>query len=100
MAMFPIYFNFQYDFCPMLLAVDTENTMDEVAQAAAHHCVERRVAKQPAEQVMRVRLHGKRELFPRSMTIAESGFRPTETIDIVFTDPQTEQVVGADYQQG
>ena len=36
MALFPLISNFQYDFVLQLLPVDTENTMDEVAAAAAH----------------------------------------------------------------
>ena len=37
MALYPLISNFQHDFVLQLLAVDTENTMDEVAAAAAHH---------------------------------------------------------------
>ncbi len=34
MALYPLISNFQHDFVLQLLAVDTENTMDEVAAAA------------------------------------------------------------------
>ena len=37
MALFPVISNFQYDFVLQLLPVDTDNTMDEVAAAAAYH---------------------------------------------------------------
>ncbi len=41
MALFPIISNFERDFVLLLVPVDTENTMDEVAAAAAHHSVGR-----------------------------------------------------------
>ena len=37
MALFPVISNFQHDFVLLLVPVDTENTMDEVAAAAAQH---------------------------------------------------------------
>jgi len=43
MALFPLSSNFEGDFMLQLLPVDTENTMDEVAAAAAYHTVGRRV---------------------------------------------------------
>ena len=57
MALFPIISNFQYDFVLQLVPVDTDNTMDEVAAAAAHHSVGRRVAPRP-DKVVRVRRQG------------------------------------------
>lgn len=86
MALFPLSSNFERDFVLQLLPVDTENTMDEIAEAAAYHSVGRRVAPQPGK-VMRVRRHGADEFFPRDMKLKDSGLKPTETIDIVFTDP-------------
>ena len=51
MALYPLISNFQHDFVLQLLAVDTENTMDEVAAAAAHHSVGRRVTPQPGKVI-------------------------------------------------
>jgi toluene monooxygenase system protein B len=85
MALFPLGSNFEGDFVIQLLPVDTENTMDEVAAAAAHHSVGRRVKAQPSK-VMRVRRHGDDEFFPRDMKLEDSGLAPTETIDVVFAD--------------
>ncbi len=48
MAPFPIVSNFERDFVLLLVPVDDQNTMDEVAAAAAHHSVGRRVARNPA----------------------------------------------------
>jgi len=85
MALFPLSSNFEGDFVLQLLPVDTENTMDEVAAAAAEHSVNRRVAPQP-DKVLRVRKHGSDELLPRDLKVKDAGFLPSETIDIVFSD--------------
>lgn len=85
MALFPLSSNFENDFVLQLLPVDTENTMDEIAAAAAEHSVNRRVRPQP-DKVMRVRRHGDTECFPRDMKLVDSGLKPTETIDIIFAD--------------
>ena len=34
--------------------------------------------------ILRVRRHGSTELLPRGMKVAEAGFKPTETVDIVW----------------
>lgn len=43
MALFPITARFVGDFVPHLVAVDTDDTFDEIAQKAAVHSVGRRV---------------------------------------------------------
>lgn len=85
MAMFPIISNFQYDFVLQLVAVDTDNTMDEVAAAAAHHSVGRRVAPQPGK-VVRVRRQGDEDFFPRQSRLAETGIEPMQTLEFMFCD--------------
>ena len=47
MALFPLTSSFEGDFVLQLVAVDSENTMDEVAAAAAVHSVGRRVRARP-----------------------------------------------------
>mgnify|MGYP001610273509 FL=1 len=47
MAMFPIYGVFEGDFVPHLVAIETDNSMAEVAEAVAVHSVGRRVAHNP-----------------------------------------------------
>jgi toluene monooxygenase system protein B len=86
MALFPLTSNFQEDFVLQLLAVDTENSMDEVAAAAAHHSVGRRVAPRPGH-IMRVRRQGSAEPFPRGMKVLEAGLRPMECIEVVWEVP-------------
>ncbi|OHC28675.1 MAG: toluene monooxygenase [Pseudomonadales bacterium RIFCSPLOWO2_12_59_9] len=86
MALFPLTSNFQEDFVLQLLAVDTDNTMDEVAAAAAHHSVGRRVAARPGH-IMRVRRQGSEKLFPRTMKLNDTGLKPMECIEVVWEAP-------------
>ena len=83
MALFPITSNFEGDFVLQLVAVDSENTMDEVAAAAAVHSVGRRVRDRPG-YLMRVRRQGAEDFFPRSLRVSESGLKPTETVEIIW----------------
>jgi toluene monooxygenase system protein B len=85
MAAFPIHSNFQHDFVIQLVEVDTDDTMDVVAEKCAYHSVGRRVAPQP-DKIMRVRRHGTEVFYPRDMQVCDSGLRPTETVDIIFAD--------------
>jgi toluene monooxygenase system protein B len=85
MALFPLISNFQYDFVLQLLPVDTENTMDEVAAAAAHHSVGRRVAPQP-DKVIRVRRQGADGYFPRTAKLSETDIKPMESLEFIFCD--------------
>jgi toluene monooxygenase system protein B len=85
MALFPLISNFQYDFVLQLVAVDSENTMDEVAVAAAHHSVGRRVAPQPGK-VVRVRRQGATEFFPQKQKLSATGIKPMECLEFIFAD--------------
>ena len=85
MALFPVISNFQYDFVLQLVPVDTEHTMDEVAAAAAHHSVGRRVAPQPGK-VVRVRRQGASDFFPRQARLHETDIRPMESLEFIFCD--------------
>lgn len=84
MSAFPIHAALERDFLVQLIVVDVNDSMDQVAEKVAYHCVGRRVA--PREGVMRVRKHRADELFPREMTVGESGLKPTEVIDVIFED--------------
>jgi len=83
MALFPLTSNFEGDFVLQLVAVDTDNTMDEVAAAAAVHSVGRRVRARP-DCILRVRRQGSSSFLPRSMKVQDSGLKPTETIEIIW----------------
>ena len=83
MGLFPLTSNFEGDFVLQLVAVDSENTMDEVAAAAAVHSVGRRVRARP-DCVMRVRRQDADYFLPRTMKVSESGLKPTETVEIIW----------------
>ncbi|MFY9510426.1 MAG: toluene-4-monooxygenase system B family protein [Rubrivivax sp.] len=83
MALFPLTAQFQGDFVLQLLPVDTEFTMDQVAAAAAHHSVGRRVAARPG-QVMRVRPQGAAAALARNVKVIDSGLRPMECIQVIW----------------
>jgi toluene monooxygenase system protein B len=83
MALFPVISNFQYDFLLQLVPVDSENTMDEVAAAAAHHSVGRRVAPQPGK-VVRVRRQGAADFYPRNARLCDTDIKPMESLEFIF----------------
>ncbi len=85
MALFPIISNFERDFVLLLVPVDTSNTMDEVAAAAAHHSIGRRVAPQPGK-VIRVRRQGAAEFLPRDKRLSETDIKPMEALEFIFAD--------------
>ncbi|AYH43753.1 toluene-4-monooxygenase system B family protein [Azoarcus sp. DN11] len=87
MALFPLTSNFEGDFVLQLVPVDTEDTMDDVAAAAAVHSVGRRVKARPG-CILRVRRQGTEDFLPRTMKVSESGLRPTETVEIVWESPK------------
>ncbi|MBI5430201.1 MAG: toluene monooxygenase [Nitrosomonadales bacterium] len=93
MAQFPLTSNFEGDFVLQLLPVDTENSMDEVTELAAYHSVGRRVKARPGH-ILRVRKQGSTEPLPRTMKVAEAGFKPTECIEIIW-EPASQQGTSA-----
>ncbi|NMO04114.1 toluene monooxygenase [Gordonia sp. TBRC 11910] len=85
MALFPISSHFHGDFVLKLVPVDTENTMDQVAAAAAEHSVGIHVPDQPGK-VIRARRQGDPEPFPRDMLLADAGLAPTDTVEFYFSE--------------
>lgn len=85
MAALPLISNFEGDFLLQLFQVDTENTMDQVAVAAAHHSLGRRVANREGK-VLRVRKQDATDCFPRAMKVKDAGLEATECVWIVFAD--------------
>ena len=69
MALFPLTSNFEGDFVLQLVAVDTENTMDEVAAAAAVAFGRDAVRARPGH-ILRVRRRAATEFLPRTMKVA------------------------------
>ena len=85
MALLPVISNFKSDFVLQLVPVDTENTMDEVAAAAAHHSVGRRVAPRP-DTLIRVRRQGGESFYPRQAKLSETDIKPMEALEFIFCD--------------
>lgn len=83
MATFPFISNFQHDFVLQLVAVDTEDDMDKVAAAAAHHSLNRRVRPQPGK-ILRVRLQGADQAFDRKLTVAAAGIPPMTCLEVFY----------------
>lgn len=83
MALFPISSAFEGDFCLKLVAVDTDNTMDEVCAAAAHHSIHRSVAARPGHRV-RVRKQGELAFLPRDLKLADAGIAPMQCLQFMF----------------
>lgn len=87
MALFPISSAFEGDFCLKLVPVDTDNTMDEVCAAAAHHSVNRTVAARPGH-IVRVRKQGETAFLPRDMKLSQAGIEPLQCLHFIFV-PET-----------
>ncbi|WP_036499026.1 toluene-4-monooxygenase system B family protein [Nocardia aobensis] len=85
MSVFPISSKFEGDFVLKLVAVDTENTVDQVAAAAAEHSVGIHVPDQPGK-VIRARAEGADLPYPRDMKLADTGLEPTDTIEFYFSE--------------
>jgi toluene monooxygenase system protein B len=83
MALFPISSAFEGDFVLKLVAVDTENTMDEVCAAAAHHSINRSVAARPGHHI-RVRRQGEQQYLPRDLKLADAGIAPMQCLHFMF----------------
>jgi hypothetical protein len=84
MALFPIYGVFKGDFVPHLVAVDTDDTMDQVAAKIAVHSVGRRVPRAAPGAAYRIQI-GERTVAnerPLSSVLAETGLRPLEWVTV------------------
>jgi toluene monooxygenase system protein B len=85
MALFPLVSNFENDFVIQLLPVDTDDTMDQVADKAAFHSVARRMWDLPDGTVLRVREQDTQQPFARDTTVAASGMGPMTCI-VVYAE--------------
>jgi Toluene-4-monooxygenase system protein B (TmoB) len=80
MALFPITGRYVGDIVPHLVAVDTEDTMDQVAQKVAAHSVGLRLPEPPGGPVYDVYL-GDRRLDPAA-TLGSLGLTPLQWLDV------------------
>jgi hypothetical protein len=84
MALFPIYGLFKGDFVPHLVAVDTDDTMDQVAEKIAVHSVGRRIPADPTAKGYSVSVHD-REVdgaAPLHEILALTGLKPLEWVTV------------------
>ncbi len=83
MSTVPLVVNFEKDFVLQLVPVESDFTMDQVAEAAAHHSLNRRVKPQPG-RTLRVRLQDGKEPVGRETTVEDAGFQVMETIEVYY----------------
>jgi toluene monooxygenase system protein B len=76
----PLASNFQGDFILKLVMVEESDTMDEVAARTAAHSAGRTV--RAPSGVLRVRLQGEAEPYPRDATVRDVGLRALQCIDV------------------
>ncbi len=86
MAAFPLVCNFEGDYGMKLLLVDTNDTMDAVAEQARRALVGVVVKRPRAGSVLRVRRHGEQRSLPRELKVGDGGFLRMEAVDIVAVD--------------
>jgi hypothetical protein len=80
MTVIPVYGRFVGDFTAHLVAVDTEDTIDEVATKIAAHAVGRRLPEQPEAKGYEVLAEG-RTLAPASR-LKDISPRPLQWLDV------------------
>ena len=86
MAMFPIYGVFEGDFVPHLVAVDTDDTMNQVAEKIAVHSVGRRVPRGLPGAAYRIQVGGHAIVneHPLSRVLAETRLKPLEWVTVAW----------------
>lgn len=84
MALLPVQGQVLGDFVLNLVPIDSDDTMDVVAEKIAHHSVDRRVAKQ--NKPLRVRFHG--HVLPRDSTPASAGVGPLDYLEAFYVSDE------------
>ncbi len=84
MALFPIYGVFKGDFVPHLVAVDTEDTMAQVAEKIAVHSVGRRLPQRADAKGMRVTIGDQTidNRQPLSQVMTQTGLKPLQWVTV------------------
>ncbi len=83
MAALPLALLFEGDFVVKLLVVESEDTMDGVAEKARDFTIGVHIADQPGKTI-RVRTEGSDQPFPREVTVADSGLEPMDGVNLYF----------------
>ena len=86
MSLFPIYGHFEGDFVPHLVAIDTANTMAEVAEAVAVHSVGRRIGRHPGASGYEALIKGSVVSLDRRFedVMSEYGVVPLDFVTVRF----------------
>lgn len=84
----PLQAIFATDFCPVLVAITTAHTIDEVAAEVARHCEGIRVRALPFPKIV---IHEGRVL-PGHITVAEAGIAPLDHIAVEYDAPAGTEV--------
>ena len=84
MALFPIYGRFIGDFVPHLVAVDTDDTMAQVAEKIAVHSVGRRIPPRPGGKGFEVLVSG--NLVDGDAVLGSLGLHPLDWVDVRFRE--------------
>lgn len=82
MALFPLVSSFEGEVLIYLLAVDTENTMDEVAAAAAEQSAGKWVPAKDGQ--LRVRIQGEEKPLDRDLKVKDSGLAPMTPVQVYY----------------
>jgi len=94
MALFPIYGVFKGDFVPHLVAVDTDDSMQKVAEQIAVHSVGRRVPHKPSSSGYQIQIG--ESLVPLqwslSKAIGETGLKPLQWVTVDWARPAGEHL--------
>jgi hypothetical protein len=88
MALFPIYGVFKGDFVPHLVAVDTDDTMAQVADKIAVHSVGRRIPNRPGAKGYRISIDDKpvANQQPLSDVLEQTGLKPLQWVTVEWSD--------------
>ncbi|MDF3293237.1 toluene-4-monooxygenase system B family protein [Streptomyces silvisoli] len=83
-AVVPLNAVFADDFVQILVAVTSDNTAAEVAEAVAHHVEGKRVRALPYPKVV---FHNGRRLAPGT-TVTEAGMQPLDHVRVEYDIPE------------
>ena len=89
MALFPIYGRFIGDCVPHLVAVDTGDTMAQVAEKIAVHSVGRRIPPRPDSTGFEVLVGG--HPVHGDAVLGSLGLHPLDWVEVRFRDSQERQ---------
>ena len=80
MATVPLQAVFRGDFALLLVSVDDQDTMEEVARQVAYHVIHRRLP--PQDACMRVRYDNR--VLPSDQTVAQAEIQPMSFIEVFY----------------